>query len=223
MPIALTVTPCTLPVAGNVCFNINATYYVTAQPIYVWPGTSPYQIIGQAGIVNVLSVRDPEEYILPLTPVDLTEVSQLITNSVATTTVPFPHISMTQAQFNQQAFKAATVIEQWAKPILIHCSTGDRASAASRRSSSPTAGLPTRRPCSSRPRSSRCRTRSSSPGCRPISRRSRFASSQRHGTSSRIDSSQWRPSKYFSSSAARSMSSMQRALTSILSGSERGT
>ena len=130
MPIALTVTRCTLPVAGNVCFNINATYYVTAQPIYVWPGTSPYQIIGQAGIVNVLSVRDPEEYILPLTPVDLTEVSQLITNSVATTAVPFPHISMTQAQFNQQAFKAATVIEQWAKPILIHCSTGDRASAA---------------------------------------------------------------------------------------------
>jgi protein tyrosine phosphatase (PTP) superfamily phosphohydrolase (DUF442 family) len=130
MPIALAVTLCTLPVAHHVCFNISGTYYVTSQPIYEWPGTSPYQLIAQAGIVNVLSVRDPEEYILPLTPVDLTEVSQLITNSVATTTVPFPHINMTQTQFNQQAYKAATVIEQWAKPILIHCSTGDRASAA---------------------------------------------------------------------------------------------
>jgi protein tyrosine phosphatase (PTP) superfamily phosphohydrolase (DUF442 family) len=130
MPTKLTVTPCILPVAGNVCFDIDATWYVTAQPIYVWPGTSPYQIIAQAGIATVLSVRDPQEVIQPLTPVDLTEVSQLISNNVAFTNVPFPHIAMTQAQFNEQAWKAATVIKQWPTPLLVHCSTGDRASAA---------------------------------------------------------------------------------------------
>ena len=130
MPTKLTVTKCSLPIAGNVCFSIAGGYYVTAQPIYVWPGTSPYQIIAQAGIQTVLSVRDPQEVILPLTPVDLTEVSQLIGNSVAVTNVPLPHITMTQAQFNQQAYKAATVIKEWPKPLLVHCSTGDRASAA---------------------------------------------------------------------------------------------
>jgi protein tyrosine phosphatase (PTP) superfamily phosphohydrolase (DUF442 family) len=57
-------------------------------------------------------------------------VSQLITNSVSSTNVPLPHIAMTQPQFDQQAVKAATVIKEWPKPILIHCSTGDRASAA---------------------------------------------------------------------------------------------
>jgi protein tyrosine phosphatase (PTP) superfamily phosphohydrolase (DUF442 family) len=130
MPTKLTVTPCYLPVAGNICFNIDATYYVTAQPIYIWPGTSPYQIIAQTGIRTVLSVRDPQEVILPLTPVDLTEVSQLVSNGVSVTNVPLPHIAMTQAQFDQQAFKAATVIKQWPTPLLVHCSTGDRASAA---------------------------------------------------------------------------------------------
>src|SRR6185437_9392355 len=41
----------------------------------------------------------------------------------------------------------------------------------------------------------------------------------RHGTFSPIACSQCLPSKYLSGSAPRSMSSMQRALTSILSGS----
>src|SRR5215469_2495539 len=122
MATAFTVSSCSLPVAGNVCFSIGGGYYVTAQPIYVWPSVSPYPILAQHGIQTVLSVRDPQEFILPLTPVDLTEVSQLITSGVATTTVPLPHIAMTQAQFNQQAFKAATVIQEWPKPILIHCS-----------------------------------------------------------------------------------------------------
>jgi protein tyrosine phosphatase (PTP) superfamily phosphohydrolase (DUF442 family) len=126
----LNVIRCTLPVAGEVCFSISGGYYVTAQPIYVWPGTSPYQIIGQTGIKTVLSVRDPLEVTLPLTPFDLTEVSQLVASSVGSVNVPLPHIAMTQAQFNQQAARAAAVIKEWPKPILIHCSTGDRASAA---------------------------------------------------------------------------------------------
>jgi protein tyrosine phosphatase (PTP) superfamily phosphohydrolase (DUF442 family) len=130
MPDPLNVVRCTLPVAGDVCFAIGASYYVTAQPIYIWPGQNPYQIIGESGIKAVLSVRDPLEVTLPLTPFDLTEVSQLISNKVGAVNVPLPHIAMTQAQFDQQAAKAAAVIEEWPKPILIHCSTGDRASAA---------------------------------------------------------------------------------------------
>src|SRR5262249_592024 len=46
---------------------------------------------------------------------------------------------------------------------------------------------------------------------------------QRHGTFCCIAASQCWPSKNFGLSAPRSMSSRQRALTSILSGSERGT
>jgi len=126
----LTVSKCSLPVAHDVCRSISGGYYVTAQPIYVWPGASPYQAIAKAKIETVLSVRDPQEVILPLTPVDLTEVSQLVSNGVAFTNVPLPHIDMTQAQFDQQAYKAATVINEWPKPLLVHCSTGDRASAA---------------------------------------------------------------------------------------------
>jgi hypothetical protein len=61
MPTTLKVSHCSLPVAGNVCFSITGGYYVTAQPIYVWPGQSPYQVIARAGILSVLSVRDPQE------------------------------------------------------------------------------------------------------------------------------------------------------------------
>ena len=45
----------------------------------------------------------------------------------------------------------------------------------------------------------------------------------RHGTFFCIAASQWRPSKYFGVMREVSKSSRQRALTSILSGSERGT
>ena len=73
-------------------------FYVTSQPVYIWPGANPYQAIAQAGIGAVLSVRDPAEYILPLTPFDLTETDQLILSGVATSNIPLPHIAMSQAQ-----------------------------------------------------------------------------------------------------------------------------
>jgi hypothetical protein len=133
MPVTFTVSQCTLPTAGNVCFKLTGsgkTFYVTSQPNYLWPGENPYQMIAQAGIAAVLSVRDAAEFILPLTPFDLTETDQLILNNVAYSNVPLPHIAMPQAQFNQQAFNVATAINSWQQPGLIHCSTGDRASAA---------------------------------------------------------------------------------------------
>jgi protein tyrosine phosphatase (PTP) superfamily phosphohydrolase (DUF442 family) len=132
MPINFAVAKCTLPVAGEVCFKLTGpkTFYVTSQPIYVWPGTSPYQAIAQAGINSVLSVRDPAEYVLPLTPFDLTETDQLILNGVAYSNIPLPHIAMSQAQFDRQALNVARTLNEGAQPGLIHCSSGDRASAA---------------------------------------------------------------------------------------------
>jgi len=132
MPGHFAVAKCTLPVAGNVCFKLTGlkTFYVTSQPVYVWPGASPYQAIAQTGIASVLSVRDPAEYVLPLTPFDLTEADQLIQNGVAYSNIPLPHMAMSQAQFDHQGSSVARAINKCAQPGLVHCSTGDRASAA---------------------------------------------------------------------------------------------
>ena len=121
-----------LPVIENVCFKVTGdkrTFYVTSQPVYLWPGTSPYQAIAQAGITALVSVRDSSEYTIPFNPFDLTETDQLILNSVAYSNIPLPHIAMSQALFDQQAFHVARTLHQWKGPILIHCSSGDRASA----------------------------------------------------------------------------------------------
>ena len=132
MPINFAVAKCTLPVAGDVCFKLTGfkTFYVTSQPVYIWPGASPYQAIAQAGITSVLSVRDPAEYVLPLTPFDLTETDQLILNGVACSNIPLPHIAMSQTLFDRQGFHIARTLNEWEKPGLVHCSSGDRASAA---------------------------------------------------------------------------------------------
>jgi protein tyrosine phosphatase (PTP) superfamily phosphohydrolase (DUF442 family) len=132
MPINFAVAKCALPVAGDVCFKLTGpkTFYVTSQPVYIWPGTNPYQAIAEAGIASVLSVRDPAEYVLPLTPFDLTETDQLILNGVAYGNIPLPHIAMSQAQFDRQGLNVARTLNEFGQPVLVHCSTGDRASAA---------------------------------------------------------------------------------------------
>ena len=89
---------------------------------------------------SVLSVRDPSEVILPVNPFDSTEAQQCVVNSVNHTNISFPHVPMPQAQFqplfNVQGYNAASVINAanvnypWRTPMLIHCSSGDRASAA---------------------------------------------------------------------------------------------
>ena len=116
----------------NVCFKVTGdkrVFYVTSQPVYLWPGTSPYQAIAQAGITALVSVRDSSEYTIPFNPFDLTETDQLILNSVAYSNIPLPHIAMSQALFDQQAFHVARTLHEWEGQILIHCSSGDRASA----------------------------------------------------------------------------------------------
>src|SRR5258708_26906559 len=84
-----------LPVIENVCFKVTGdkrTFYVTSQPVYLWPGASPYQAIAQAGITALVSVRDSSEYTIPFNPFDLTETDQLILNSLAYTNIPLPQI-----------------------------------------------------------------------------------------------------------------------------------
>jgi protein tyrosine phosphatase (PTP) superfamily phosphohydrolase (DUF442 family) len=130
MAFELTATPCSLPVANNVCFNLG-TYVVTAQPIYNNPtNENPYQAIAAFGVKSVVSVRDPQEIIQEPNPYDLTESQQLILNSVTYANVSLPHVTMTQQQFNAQAYQVATAIKNGVTPVLIHCSSGDRASAA---------------------------------------------------------------------------------------------
>ena len=132
MAINFNVAKANLPVAHDVAFKLTGpnTFYVSSQPVYIWPGASPYQAIAQAGIGSVLSARDPAEYIGPLVPFDLTETDQLILNGVAYGNIPLPHIAMSQAQFNQQGHAIAATLNEWTQPGLLHCSSGDRASAA---------------------------------------------------------------------------------------------
>lgn len=109
--------PCKI-VTGN-----NSTYYVTAQP-------TAYPPIAAAKIASVLCVRDPSETTQP-NAFDPGEADSLIPLGVSYTNVPLPHVpAMTQAQFNMQAYNAAVVIKSWPETLLVHCSTGDRASAA---------------------------------------------------------------------------------------------
>jgi protein tyrosine phosphatase (PTP) superfamily phosphohydrolase (DUF442 family) len=140
MPRQINATSGSVPWA-DVYFNLGP-WIVTSQPHYNHPlaTKNPYAEIAAAGIKSVLSVRDPSEATTPVNPFDLTEAQQCVVNGVSHTNVSFPHVPMAQAQyqplFNVQAYDAASVINAasanypWHTPILIHCSSGDRASAA---------------------------------------------------------------------------------------------
>jgi hypothetical protein len=76
-----------LPVIEKVCFKVtgdNRTFYVTSQPVYIWPGASPYQAIAQAGIQALVSVRDASEYTIPFNPFDRRWISRCITSRCRT-------------------------------------------------------------------------------------------------------------------------------------------
>jgi hypothetical protein len=67
-----------LPVIEKVGFKVvgdNRTFYVTSQPVYIWPGASPYQAVAQAGIQALLSVRDASEYAEGVPAAEITQPS----------------------------------------------------------------------------------------------------------------------------------------------------
>jgi len=137
MPLPPKPALCSLPVFANTCFNMGR-WIVTAQPN---PGAANYTTIAQSGVTSILCVRDPSESNATTNPFDLEEAMDTVTTGMSWTNVPLAHftnLTTLQAQpfFNLQATKAARVIDQatrqmgWTLPILIHCSSGDRASAA---------------------------------------------------------------------------------------------
>lgn len=140
MAIAFTVSKCTLPVYNNICFRLTSElgiFYVTAQPVWL-QAANPYVELAKYA-KSVLCVRDTQEVAVEPNPFDLSESGELVVNSVTYTNVAMPHgvvppggtapQNMTNAQFQAQAINAAVVIKSWPRPLLVHCSTGDRASA----------------------------------------------------------------------------------------------
>jgi uncharacterized protein (TIGR01244 family) len=103
-------------------------YYVTGQP------SSPaYAAIASAGIKSVICVRQPGEPAVPppvppVTPFDTAEAAELAKLGVSYLNVPITR-EMTQQQFDAAATQAAVaVLSNGPAPVLVHCSTGDRAS-----------------------------------------------------------------------------------------------
>jgi protein tyrosine phosphatase (PTP) superfamily phosphohydrolase (DUF442 family) len=137
MPLPPPPAKCSLPVLNGTCFNMGR-WIVTSQPT---PGASSYLTIAKSGVTSILCVRDPSESTASTNPFDINEAMDTVTTGMSSTNVPLAHFTnMTtqQAQpfFNRQATLAARVIDEatqqqsWTLPILIHCSSGDRASAA---------------------------------------------------------------------------------------------
>jgi uncharacterized protein (TIGR01244 family) len=113
---------CSLPVDGA-CFNLDqyyvtGSYYVTGQPV----DPQGLDAIKSAGISSVISFRDPTEQ-----GYDANESSTLIGMGIGFLNIPIIH-GMAQDIFNQQATAFAGCIIRQQTPLLIHCSTGDRAS-----------------------------------------------------------------------------------------------
>jgi uncharacterized protein (TIGR01244 family) len=103
-------------------------YYVTGQP------SSPaYAAIASAGIKSVICVRQPGEAAVPPPvpappPFDTAEAAELAKLGVSYLNVPITR-EMTQPQFDAAATQAAiAVLSDGPAPVLVHCSTGDRAS-----------------------------------------------------------------------------------------------
>ena len=108
---------------------VSERFYVTGQP-----SSLAYAAIAAAGIGSVVCVRQPGEAVAPPPvppppPFDTTEAAALETLGVSYLNVPVTR-TMTQAEFDVAATEAALALLDNAVqgPVLIHCSTGDRAS-----------------------------------------------------------------------------------------------
>jgi protein tyrosine phosphatase (PTP) superfamily phosphohydrolase (DUF442 family) len=113
-------------VEGQNCWRVG-DYYITAQP-------APPEGLGAAGELGVKSIvclRDssegPNGPYLPFDPQEDLGATQL---GMAFVNVPFPHADFfTQEQFDLRAGVVLDALNRLPRPLLIHCSSGDRASA----------------------------------------------------------------------------------------------
>ncbi|HEX8456529.1 MAG TPA: hypothetical protein VF656_04335 [Pyrinomonadaceae bacterium] len=109
---------------GQNCWRIG-NFYVTAQP------TDP-QGLNTAqglGIKSVICLRDAtEQAVVEYLPFDPKEDIVLTSLGVNFANIPFPH-GIPQNQFDTRAGAVLAVLNQLPQPLLMHCSSGDRASA----------------------------------------------------------------------------------------------
>ena len=109
--------------AGLNCWQIG-NFYVTAQPT-----ETGLTVASQLGIQSVICLRDATEVANPPYPAfDPAEDTTLTQLGMSFANIPFPH-GMPQDQFNIRAGAVLAVLNQLPQPLLMHCSSGDRASA----------------------------------------------------------------------------------------------
>ena len=110
----------------NGCRMVGNQLYVTGQPT-----PAGYQQLAAAGVQSVLCIRNMTEQVAPpAPPPDPNEATALLALNVLYADTPVTH-NMTQAQFNESATVAAAsmLIQLRSGLTLMHCSSGDRASA----------------------------------------------------------------------------------------------
>ncbi len=115
--------PIVLP--GQNCWQVG-DYYITAQPTQA--GLS---VANGLGIQSVVCLRDATEGSNPpYLPFDAEEDMTLTSLGMNFVNIPFPHsATLTQELFDIRAAAVVAVLGQLPKPSLMHCSSGDRASA----------------------------------------------------------------------------------------------
>lgn len=110
---------------GQNCWRVDS-FYITAQPI------DPQGLevaASQLGVKSIVCLRDSAETAKPpYPPFDFGEDSMATALDMCFVNVPFPH-GMSQAQFDLRAGVVLAALAELPRPLLMHCSSGDRASA----------------------------------------------------------------------------------------------
>lgn len=116
--------------AGQNCWQIGS-FYVTAQPT-----EAGLTVANGLGIQSIICLRDATEAANPpYLPFDPEEDTTLTALGMSFVNIPFPHnptdpsLNIPQGQFNIRAGAVLAVLNELPQPILMHCSSGDRASA----------------------------------------------------------------------------------------------
>ena len=107
------------------CWQVG-DYYITAQPTDVG-----LLLCKELGIQSVVCLRDATEgKNPPYLPFNAMEDMTLTTLGMNFVNIPFPHSTkLIQKLFDIRAAAVVAVLGQLPKPLLMHCSSGDRASA----------------------------------------------------------------------------------------------
>jgi len=120
-----TPTPVIAPIvtAGQNCWQIR-NFYLTAQPT-----EAGLSVANDLGIKSVICLRDAAEPAKPpYLAFDAEEDTTLTALGMSFANIPFLH-GMPHDQFNIRAGAVLAVLNRLPQPLLMHCSSADRASA----------------------------------------------------------------------------------------------